>query len=134
MKNKAKSLLPAIGLVLFSHCGDSQDVKSVITDLNTAEFKKHIEKDKGILLDVRTPEEYAEGHLAGSVNINYLAGDFDTQIGKLEREKIYFVYCRSGRRSAGAAEKMQDAGFKKVYNLTGGILAWQKDGLPVTEK
>lgn len=83
------------------------------------------------LVDVRTPEEYADGHLKGSVNININSADFEQQISKLNKEVPVFVYCRSGARSARAAGKMESMGFKKVYNMDGGITAWGSAGMPV---
>jgi thioredoxin 1 len=85
------------------------------------------------LVDVRTPEEYADGHLKGSVNININSGDFEQQLGKLNKDVPVFVYCRSGGRSARAASKMESMGFKKVYNMDGGITAWGSAGKPVEQ-
>jgi phage shock protein E len=82
------------------------------------------------LVDVRTPAEFAEGHIDGAVLIDVSAADFDEQIGKLPRDGAYVVYCRSGNRSAAAAERMIALGFTEVYDL-GGIGAWQAAGFPV---
>ena len=74
-----------------------------------------------IILDVRTPEEYAQGHLAGAINVNVESVTFDEYISKLDRNISYFVYCRSGRRSAVAVKRMEDLGFSSTYNLLGGL-------------
>lgn len=86
------------------------------------------------LLDVRTPEEFATGHLAGAVNIDFRSPDFAQRIAELDRTAPYAVYCHSGNRSAGALEALRAAGFTDVKDLAGGILAWNAAGLPVTTR
>ena len=84
-----------------------------------------------ILLDVRTQKEYAEGHLAGSQQLDYLNPEaFNAGISKLDKSRTYYIYCRSGKRSHGACQKMKKQGFK-VYDMEGGILNWTKLGMPV---
>ncbi len=87
-----------------------------------------------VILDVRTPEEFAEGHLANAVNINVLATSFTAQVTALDRTKTYLVYCRTGHRSVQASGAMRQLGFSSVFNMVGGIVAWQAKGLPVTRK
>lgn len=82
------------------------------------------------VIDVRTPEEFAAGHLDGAVNYDIEAGQFSAQIAPLDRAAPYMVYCHSGRRAAIAAEAMAAAGFTQVYDV-GGIADWQAAGLPV---
>lgn len=81
------------------------------------------------ILDVRTPEEFASEHLDNAVNINWLADDFVTNTNKLDKSNPVFVYCKSGARSAKAAAKLEELGFKKIYQLEGGILKWNTAGL-----
>ncbi|SHH00336.1 thioredoxin [Flavobacterium fluvii] len=81
------------------------------------------------ILDVRTPEEFASEHIDNAVNINWLANDFVANTGKLDPSKPVFVYCKSGGRSAKAAAKLDELGFKKIYQLEGGILKWNSAGL-----
>lgn len=83
------------------------------------------------LVDVRTPGEYADGHLKGAINIDINGDDFEHQLAALNKEVPVFVYCRSGGRSTRAASKMESMGFKKVYNMDGGITAWSASGKPV---
>jgi phage shock protein E len=83
------------------------------------------------VIDVRTPEEYAGGHLGGAVNIDLNSGDFRERINELPKDAAYLVYCRSGSRSAAASAVMAELGFKEIYNMTGGISAWQAAGYPV---
>lgn len=76
------------------------------------------------LIDVRTPEEYSEGHIQGSLNLNFRAVDFDTQLQQLDKAKPVLLYCQSGGRSGQAAAKMKALAFQKVYDLDGGFGAW----------
>jgi rhodanese-related sulfurtransferase len=84
-----------------------------------------------VILDVRTPGEYEESHIEGSVLINYQSPDFKDEIQKLDKDKTYLVYCRSGMRGAACIDVMMEAGFKKIYNIDGGIMGWENSGLPV---
>lgn len=86
-----------------------------------------------VILDVRQPSEFAEGHIEGAVNLDWLDEEaFKEGVAKLDTAKTYYVYCRSGRRSNAAADKMQSDGFK-VYDLKGGIKQWKADGKPVVK-
>nr|WP_314669022.1 rhodanese-like domain-containing protein [uncultured Porphyromonas sp.] len=96
----------------------------VATDVPT--FKKIIERPDIQLVDARTPKEYNEGHIGNAINIDVLAEDFIPKATQLlKKEKPIAVYCRSGKRSTIAAEKLAAAGFSgPIYNLTGGYLAY----------
>ena len=103
-----------------------------ITSVSAPEFEQQIKADSVQLLDVRTPQEYAEGHIAGAVNIDVQSDDFQpTARQELSKDSTILVYCRSGRRSLDAAEILTHLGYR-VVNLKGGILDWQASGLPVT--
>lgn len=86
-----------------------------------------------VVIDVRTPEEFATGHITNAVNINVEGADFDAQIANVTKTASIAVYCHSGRRSAIAADKMVAAGFKNIHNLDGGISAWTAAGQLVTQ-
>lgn len=77
-----------------------------------------------VVLDVRTPVEFAGGHLAGAVNIDFQSGTFETDVAALDADGEYLVYCRSGVRSAKAVATMQDLGFVRVTNMLGGYTEW----------
>ncbi len=94
-------------------------------DVQVAEFEKLTNAGKGTTLDVRTPKEYVEGHLKGSINMNYFDKDFKDQLGKLDKAKPVYVYCHSGGRSSKAMSIMKSQGFTAVYNLTGGYAGWK---------
>ncbi|HMK53890.1 MAG TPA: rhodanese-like domain-containing protein [Methanobacteriaceae archaeon] len=104
-------------------------------DINPQSACEIIEKNKDnpkfILLDVRNPQEYSEAHIEGSTLINYQSPNFNENVEKLDKNKTYLIYCRSGVRSAGAAKTMAKLGFKNLYNMVGGITAWGNSGLPL---
>jgi len=85
-----------------------------------------------IIIDVRTPEEFAVGHLESALNTNLNSGNFSADINKLDKNKTYLIYCRSGSRSAKAASIMEDLGFREVNDM-GGITDWTAEGFPVVK-
>ena len=85
------------------------------------------------ILDVRTPEEYAAGHIPGAVLLDFNAPDFADKAERLPKIATYLVYCRSGNRSAKAAVMLREKGFPEVLEINGGMLEWQKEGLPVSK-
>ncbi|MFI5339494.1 MAG: rhodanese-like domain-containing protein [Candidatus Methylomirabilales bacterium] len=95
-------------------------------------IQKHAGNAEFVILDVRTPEEFAEGHLPGAVNVNLMAPDFERGLGVLDRGKTYLVYCRTGNRSAKAVQAMQRLGFRSVHHMFEGIVGWQKKGFPLS--
>ena len=98
-------------------------------DLTQQEWVSHYESDENaIILDVRTENECNEGIIANSINIDIYEGQgFITKLEGLDKSKSYYVYCRSGARSAKACEIMKSLGFENTYNLLGGILEWNGD-------
>jgi phage shock protein E len=82
------------------------------------------------ILDVRTAKEFADGHVAGAVNIDVNQTDFAQKIDELDRSKTYIVYCRLGIRSRKAVGIMSAKGFKNLYNVSDGFAGWSKNGLP----
>jgi rhodanese-related sulfurtransferase len=95
--------------------------------LNAAEFAASLDRPGVIVLDVRTPAEYAAGHLEGAVLAD-INGDFEAAVAGLDRAAPYAVYCRSGSRSGAAIEAMKQLGFGDAWHLGGGIGAWQAAG------
>jgi thioredoxin 1 len=107
----------------------AQEVKKITVD----EFEKKIQGREVQLLDVRTKQEYTEGHLKESKNIDYNAQNFDEQIDALDKNKPVYVYCLSGGRSNAASKELLAKGFKEVYDLDGGIRKWKQAGKPVED-
>jgi thioredoxin 1 len=99
------------------------------TPLSTDDFQgKLTNATNAQLLDVRTPQEYKEGHLSNSLNIDYKSSDFRKKIRSLDKTKPVFVYCLAGSRSAAAAEILHEAGFSEIYDMKGGYLKWTSSG------
>lgn len=107
------------------HSTNSQQQQTIAKNVNVQEFKELIKNGKGTIVDVRTPGEYGQGNIENSKNIN-VAGNFAEEIQKLDKNKPVYVYCRSGARSTRAMGIMREMGFKEIYNLSGGYMAWSK--------
>jgi len=98
----------------------------------TAEEMQTILEMEGVqLIDVRTPEEFAEGYIAYAQNIDFYSDTFKDDILKLDKTKPVVLYCKSGGRSAECSEQLIEAGFTKVYDLEGGITQWEHKGFKV---
>jgi phage shock protein E len=102
-----------------------------VTNMNVEDFSKKTAESGVVTLDVRTPGEFMTGHIQGAQNIDFEGGSFESQIESLDKNGTYAVYCRSGNRSGQAVKVMQDAGFKNIYNLDGGVIDWANSGLPL---
>lgn len=92
--------------------------------LDNAAFAEKMKKEGAIVLDVRTPQEFASGHLKNAININVNGATFVQDIAKLDKEKLTLIYCKSGMRSEKAFESMSDAGFVNMFTLANGITGW----------
>jgi len=79
------------------------------------------------------PEEFAEGYIENAINIDFRSETFQDEIDKLDKNKKYLIYCRSGVRSRSALDIMAELNFKEAYNILGGIIAWNAEGLPTTK-
>ena len=91
------------------------------------------EDGKVTVLDIRTPEEYADGHLKDAVNVNFNGGDFEAQIAKLDPSKPYLVHCAAGGRSGKSMELFKKLKFTKIYHLADGYNGWADAGKPVVK-
>lgn len=123
-------VLVAAGCAKFFSKGHSKEVvtHAAYADVNVSEFQTLIADPDMQLLDVRTQDEFDEGHIAGSILVDVGDADFvDKAAAVLDKQRPVAVYCRSGRRSARAARLLTDQGFM-VTNLNGGVLAWEDAG------
>ncbi len=111
-------------------CGSKESQSTTNYALDPEAFKAKIESG-AVLIDVRTVEEYADGHLTNSINVDFNNPAFKDNILILDKNKEYAVYCASGVRSGKAADLMRSEGFTSVFTLTGGIKTWKEKGLPV---
>ena len=116
----------AVSTFLLTGCGSESN-----TNLGAQDFQAKTQEAGVVTLDVRTPGEFVSGHLVNALNIDVEGSQFDAEIGKLDKEATYAVYCRSGRRSQVAIDRMKDAGFKNLVNLNAGVQEWAAAGLPL---
>lgn len=104
---------------------------AAINTIDADAFEQKLGERDVQLVDVRTPQEFSEGHLKNATNFDIYEPDFTSHFAELDKEKPVLVYCRSGKRSADAAALLEEAGFKEIYNLDGGILRWEDAGKPL---
>ena len=123
---KSKILFSLI--FLFALFSMNAQTETKIKTVEVAAFAKEIKTNpKPQILDVRTPEEFSEGHIDKATNIDWQNENFVKNTEKLDKNKPVYVYCKSGRRSLKASEKLEELGFKKIYNLDGGYLKWNAE-------
>jgi thioredoxin len=126
MKKLILSLLIASSLIACSK-------QEGLVDLTATDFQTEINSaDAGQILDVRTIDEYNNGHIEGAILADISSNLFQEVASKLDKDKPVFVYCLSGGRSSAAANQLKEMGFKSITNLSGGMLAWQSANLPVS--
>ncbi|MDQ3099912.1 MAG: rhodanese-like domain-containing protein, partial [Bacteroidota bacterium] len=94
------------------------------------EFQRALEKGDAILIDVRTPQEFASGHIPGSINIDWSGADYESSFARLDPERPVLLYCAMGGRSDQARSYLAEKGFE-AYDLDEGIISWKAAGLPV---
>lgn len=94
-------------------------------------IKEHAGKADFVILDVRTPGEFAEGHIKGAVNLDVQSPTFEKGLRALDRKKSYLVYCRTGNRSRRAILAMEAQGFRSIFHMNEGIVMWKQQNLPL---
>lgn len=116
--------------LLLAACGGTDSLASSIELVSPSAAAEVVDDapDGLVLLDVRTADEYDDGHLTGAINVDFYADDFEAQLAQLDRSVPYILYCRSGNRSGQTAPLMRELGFQQVYEVEGGILAWADSG------
>ena len=135
----SKKVMFNLALALFLICAapsafsqNSTPQNKVIDEISPSKAAELMERHQGdarfFILDVRTLAEYQQGYISGAKLLDSASPYLDEDLAKLERNAMYIVYCRSGRRSLDVAEKMEKLGFFHVYDLEGGILQWTKQG------
>ena len=134
-----------IGTVLTSGCGSNEASVTVLETqaqiienvtvkgaLNLIQTNK--DNPNFVILDVRTPEEFVGEHVKDATNLDYYSETFKDDLDSLDKDKTYLIYCRSGRRSAGALDTMKGLDYTEVYNMLDGILRWGTEELPTVIK
>ena len=133
-------VLLVVPLVLLGGCFNQEAANpatQIIEDITLEEAFALIEDNRGnqdfIIIDVRTPEEYASGHIERAINLDYYSETFADELNQLDKEKTYLIYCRTDHRSGLALDMMAELGFWEVYNLLGGIEQWEEVKLPTVK-
>jgi rhodanese-related sulfurtransferase len=123
-----KKLISAVAISIFvlTGCGTSESA-----NLGAQDFQAKVKEAGVITLDVRTSGEFMTGHIENAINVDVEAMNFDSEIAKLDKSATYAVYCRSGRRSQLAVDRMKDAGFTNLFNLNAGVEDWVSAGFPL---
>jgi rhodanese-related sulfurtransferase len=131
------AILVIVGIALLNSSDKAEETPAIVNsiaglsqNITPQEYQTHFidQPTTHLLLDVRTPEEYAEGHIANSVNISLQT--LADRLDEVPKDQLVVLYCRSGNRSAQAAELLKEAGYTAIYDL-GGIIGWQEAGYPV---
>lgn len=108
--------------------------KTTVVNVEASKVQAMLKADpKIVIVDIRTPEEFAEGHLANARNINFSAPDFKEELGKLDRDKTYLMHCRSGGRSTQSLKVWKELGFKRVVHLNKGVMDAEEAGIPLVK-
>jgi rhodanese-related sulfurtransferase len=137
-----KTLIPMAAAIILALgvASNAQDPKpktapsaapSAYQNVGVDEFEKLAADQKNVVLDVRTPKEFAAGHIKGAVNIDFNAPDFEKKVAALAKDKTYLIHCAGGVRSSKACAKMGDLHFQHLINLEPGFKAWEKAGKAV---
>ena len=133
-----------IGVLLTSGCiqtktntAKSETQIQIIENITPEEAYILIQENKDnpnfVILDVRTPEEFLGEYIENAVNLDYYSDTFRNDLDKLDKNKTYLIYCRSGRRSENALNIMKELDFREVYNMLGGVVKWKSEELPTTK-
>lgn len=132
-----------IGVLLMSGCIQTENNIAqletqiqIIENITPEEAYILIQENKDnlnfIILDVRTPEEFLDEYIENAVNLDYYSDNFRNDLDKLDKNKTYLIYCRSGRRSGNALNVMKELDFREAYNMLSGIIKWKSERLPTT--
>ncbi|MGB9375485.1 MAG: rhodanese-like domain-containing protein [Jiangellales bacterium] len=124
------SVAAAVSLV---GCSSDDGGTAAVTTVGAEQLIEVAETGEATVIDVRTPEEFAAGHVEGALNINVESPTFADEIEALPKDQTYVVYCRSGNRSAAAAEQMADAGFTDLYDVDAGLATLAEAGVALTQ-
>ena len=124
-----------ITVFVFGCFNQTESPHQILSDIGAQSAFELIQHNQGnetfVIIDVRTLEEFNEGHIENAINIDFYSEAFKEDLDKLDKDKIYFIYCRSGNRSGRAMPIMKELGFKEVYHLSVGIQEWRAEGWPI---
>ncbi len=130
-------LLLAVSLVssfvLTGGCASARVAQSITPQKALTLIQENRDNPDFAIIDVRTAPEFAGGYIDNAANIDFYAETFRDELDRLDKNKTYLIYCRSGSRSGKALGIMAELGFQEVYDVDGGILAWNGEGLPTVK-
>ena len=126
-----KKLFFVLNIIFLISCLNTYS--DIIENIEVEKFYKLLQKNAGLILDVRTAEEFNSGCIKDATNIDFYSNDFIDKLNLIKKDIPIYIYCRSGGRSSAAAIKMEKLGFSKVYNLVGGIKAWELSKYSLSE-
>ncbi len=136
LKNSAFLLLMLLAVVM-AGCITAEQNQQKTVRISPEEAYRLIQENRGnpdlIVVDIRTPQEYRTGHIENAVNINFYDPDFKQKLNELDKDKTYLVYCRTGQRSGLAMPVFRELGFREVYEIDGGIVAWIDAGYRIVK-
>jgi rhodanese-related sulfurtransferase len=127
--------LGLISIFFLIGCNSWKTSKSFnYNELSFSEFDNSLKSDSNyILVDVRTPKEYRNGHMKNAVNVSYFGTTFTDSIKTLDRKKTIYMYCQTQHRSPLASKKMKKLGFHKIIDLKGGFMKWENNQMPIEQ-
>lgn len=128
---KIRILSVLVVMMSLNSCIKKQVDGVQVVDIST--YERQLKQPEIQLIDVRTPEEFSEGHIENAKNINIMGNDFDTQVANLDKTKPVMVYCKSGGRSAKASARLKELGFTTITDLEGGITNWNSENKPTVK-
>jgi rhodanese-related sulfurtransferase len=133
MKNGIRIIVAmlALGAVAVAGCSTSGATLETVSPQAAADVIAS--EPAPVVLDIRTPDEFSQGHLEGAVNIDFYEPTFASDLDALDKDAHYVVYCRSDNRSGQAMQTFEELGFTNVTEIDGGIVAWYDSGLPITQ-
>jgi rhodanese-related sulfurtransferase len=130
-------LLTSVRIQTETNTAQSETQIQIIENITPEEAYILIQENKDnpnfVILDVRTPEEFLGEYIENAVNLDYYSDTFRNNLDKLDKNKTYLIYCRSGRRSENALNIMKELDFREVYNMLGGVVKWKSEELPTTK-
>lgn len=128
-----EKVIPSILFVLLAISISAQTYLDIDIEAARDTIEANLENPNFTILDVRTPAEYLPEHIEGAFNRDFYDTDFELQLDSLDKSRIYLIYCRSGNRSGQTLTMMENLGFETVYNMLGGMTAWNDANYPVTD-
>ncbi|MBI2980306.1 MAG: rhodanese-like domain-containing protein [Chloroflexi bacterium] len=122
-----------VGMMLTVSCARSTTAQIISPQKASTLIQDNRNNPDFVIIDVRTPSEFVDGHIANAIDIDFYATNFWDKINQLDKNKTYLIYCHSGNRSGKAQEMMVELGFQKIYDIGGGIVAWEAAKLPIVK-